>query len=431
MNPLPFKPWRLCATVVATLFSAGVQASPAHGLEIGGFGRLVETSEVEAFLDRGRYFSYQGKQRQPVGDWYQRTSRYYLLGDNKALLAVGVGKESATHDYFKPGTQLVRIHETGVPLSTSLSAFTTLGWPQSNPDLRIFPEIDAVLSAATGELRTVSVSPYGAAGLLLVAPDMSRVVSRTADGAVVLMEPGKGLVGVIWPDPKALAEAREQVSREQRRLSETGRYQHGTERGLFEPYARYKWAHDQFTWYRKDGQWHLRGLGQTTEPEPLSTPFAQFLRDYYAHLVKTGTPLAWRNFRAGHPGIRVLPHDDPRLRPPCDCGLLYYPGNPLPLAFALEHPQPMLGVKVEAFGLSGDKLRPRLYTRMARDAALSAITRHFATQGLRMLRINESHYSIRGGTVTLFLRVYDTADPEVVAIDLANHGAANCLECLK
>lgn len=425
MNLLPFKSWCLCAAVVATLSCAGVQANPAHGLEIGGFGRLVETPEVEAFLDRGRHFSYQGKQRQPVGDWYQRTSRYYLLGDNKALLAVGVGQESATLDYFKPGTQLVRIHETGVPLSTQLSTFTTLGWPQSNPDLRVFPQIDAVLSASTGELRTFSVSPYGAAGLLLVAPDMSRVVSRTADGAVVLMEPGKGLVGVIWPDPKTLAKAREDVKREVRRLYETGRYQHGTERGLFEPYAQYQWAHKQFTWYRKDGQWHVRGLGQSTEPEPLSTNFGQFLRDYYAQLVKTGVPLAWRNFRAGHPGVRVLPHDDPRL------SRLYYPGNPLPLAFALERPQSMLGVKVEAFGLSGDKLRPRLYTRMARDAALSAITRHFATQGLRMLRINESHYSIRGGTVTLFLRVYDTADPEVVAIDLANRGAANCLECLK
>lgn len=426
--PAPALSW--LGIVFAVLSSPALQAAtPAHGLEIPGFGRSLSISEVDAFLDRGQRFAHNGKQMQPVGDWYQRNSRYYLLGDDRTLLAVGTGREAPSLDHFKPGTQLIRIHETGVPLAVPLSTFTMLGWPQSNSDLRVFPQFGLALSAATGELRKYSVAPYGGDGLLLVAPDFSRAVSRNASGPVVLMEPGKGLVGMIWPDEQTLEQARQDISAEGQRLSATGRYAHGSESGLLQPYAKYQWVNKHVAWYRAGGQWHLRGLGTTTEPEPLSTDFPQFLKRYYQHLVETGKPLPWRNFRAGHPGVRVLPVDDPRLKPPCDCGEYYQAGNELPLAFALTRPFALFGVNVEAFGLSGDRFSPRLYTRMKRDSILSAMTRHFASQGLRMERLNEDHHVIRGGAVKLFVRIYQTADPATLAIDLARHGATDCMEC--
>lgn len=420
---------RWLGIVAVVLSSPALQATPAHGMEIPGFGRAISISEVNEFLDRGRRFSYKGNSLQPVGDWYQSNSRYYLLGDDRTLLAVGTGKEILSFEHFKTGAQLIRIHETGVPLAVPLSTFTMLGWPQSNPDLRVFPQFSLALSASTGELRKYSVAPYGGDGLLLVAPDLSRAVSRNANGPVVLMEPGSGLIGMIWPDERTLEKARQEVRFEGQRLGATGRYDHGSQFGLFEPYAKYQWANKNFHWYYADGQWHLRGLGKTTEPEPLSTDFYKFLQSYYHSLVKTGKPLPWRNFRAGHPGTKALPVDDPGLMPPCNCGVNYYAGNQLPLAFSLEQPLNLLGINVEAFGLSGERLMPRLYSRMKLDSILSAMTRHFASQGLRMERLNEDHHVIRGGAVKLFVRVYRTADPTTLAIDLANHGASDCVEC--
>jgi|GEM_PF-1997754 len=420
---------RWLGTIIVALSSPALQATPAHGLEIPGFGRAISMNEVNAFLDQGKRFSYKGKQLQPVGDWYQSNSRYYLLGDGRTLLAVGTGKEVLSFEHFKTGAQLIRIHETGVPVAVPLSTFTMLGWPQSNPDLRVFPQFGLALSASTGELRKYSVAPYGGDGLLLVAPDFSRAVSRNPYGPVVLMEPGNGLIGMIWPDEKTLEEAREEVRLEGRRLGATDRYDHGSQFGLFEPYVKYQWTHRNFDWYRVGGQWHLRGLGKTTELEPISTDFYKFLQSYYQSLVKTGRPLPWRNFRAGHPGIKVLPVDDARLMPPCNCGVNYYAGNQLPLAFSLERPLGLFGIEVDAFGLSGERLRPRLYTRMKLDAILSTMTQHFASQGLRMERLNEDHHVIRGGAVKLFVRVYRTADPATLAIDLANHGALGCVEC--
>jgi len=421
---------RACAiALVVGGCSPSLLAMPAHGLEIGGFGRPMQAAEVEAFLDRGARFAYRGKQLQPVGDWYQRNSRYYLLGDQRSMLAIGIGKEALSTDYFKPGTQLIRIHETGVPLSTQLSTFATLGWPQSNPDLRVFAQIAAVLSDSSGELRRYSLPPYAREGLLLVAPDQSRLVSRQAYGPVVLIEPGQGRVGMLWPDPKTLTAAREQVSREGRRLAQTGRYDHGSQFGLFEPYANYQWLNDSVSWYRKDGQWHLRGFGKTTEPEPLSTDFGRFLQSYYAQLVLTGKPPAWKNFRAGHPGFRVLPSNDPRLRQPCNCGPLYFLDNPLPLAFELTRPHQLLGVRVEAFGLSDWRLKPLLYTRQDKPAALAAMTRHFASRGLRMEPLNADYHVIRGGAVKVFVRFHTTADPSTLAIEVADHGDIYCVEC--
>lgn len=429
MKFLPFFFWRICPFLLVALSSPALQATPAHGLEIPGFGRAISIDEANAFLDRGRRFSYKGKQLQPVGDWYQSNSRYYLLGDDRTLLAVGTGKEVLSFEHFKTGAQLIRIHETGVPVATPLSTFTMLGWPQSNPDLRVFPQFDLALSASTGELRKYSVAPYGDEGLLLVSPDLSRAVSRSAYGVVILMEPGKGLIGMIWPDEKTLQEARQEVRLEGGRLDATGRYDRGSQFGLFEPYARYQWAKKNFEWYRVGAQWHLRGFGKTTEPEPVSTDFYKFLQNYYQSLVKSGEPLPWRNFRAGHPGIKVLPVDDLRLMPPCNCGVYYYSGHQLPLAFSLDRPLKLLGVNVEAFGLSGKKLLPRLYTRMERSSVLSAMTRHFASQGLRMEPLNEDHHVVRGGTVKLFVRVYQTADPNTQAIDIASRGAFDCMEC--
>ncbi|MDD1506007.1 hypothetical protein [Pseudomonas sp. CNPSo 3701] len=421
--------WRICACLLLTLSSPAIPATPAHGLEAPSVGRAISIDEVNAFLDRGRRFFYKGKQFQPVGDWYQRNSRYYLLGDDTTLLAVGTGKEIASYDYFKPGTQLIRLHETGVPVAIPLSTFTMLGWPQSNPDLRVFPQFGLALSASTGELRKYSVAPYGSDGVLLVAPDLSRAVSRSAYGPVVLMEPGKGLIGMIWPDERTLKQARQEIGNEVQRIEATGRYAHGSESGLFGPYAKYQWVNKHLRWYRVGKQWHLRGLGKTTEPEPLSSDFYQFLQSYYRSVVETGEPLPWRNFRAGHPGVTSLPVDDPRLLPPCDCGVYYHAGNQLPLAFALNRPLKLFGVNVDAFGLSGEKLKPRLYTRVARDSILSAMTRHFASQGLRMEQLNGDHHVIRGGAVKLFVRVYRTADPNTQAIDIASRGAFDCLEC--
>lgn len=419
----------MAAGLLSTYFNTDLQAAPAHGLEIGGFGQALQMNEVNAFLDRGRRFTYRGKQLQPIGDWYQYGSRYYLLGDGKALLAVDVGKESLGTEFTKPGTHLIRIHETGVPLATQLSTYTTLGWPQSNPDLRVFPQISSALSASTGELHHFSVTPYGREGLLLVAPDLSRAVTRSAYGPVLLMEPGKGLIGMIWPEKKILAEARDEVSREGSRLGETDNYSGGTQLGLFEPYANYQWVRNHFNWYRKDGQWHLRGLGKTTEAEPHSTNFLQFLQSYYQQLIKTGAPLPWRNFQAGHPGVRALSSDDPRLQQPCNCEALYQPGNQLPLAFEFEQPQQLLGLKINAFGLAGKTLEPRLYTRMEINAALTAMTRHFAAQGLRMERLNEDHHVVRGGAVKLFVRIFGTGDPNTLAVALDDHGSRYCMEC--
>lgn len=433
MKYLPFTRQKAFAVIAAGMFSSsfnpGLQAAPAHGLEIEGFGRALEMNEVNKFLDQGRRFTYRGEQLQPVGDWYRYNSRYYLLNDNKTLLAVGQGKESLESDDSEPGTQLIRIHETGVPLATQLSTFTTLGWPQSNPDLRVFPQIGAVLSAATGELQQFSVEPYATEGLLLVAPDTRRVVSRSAYGPVVLIEPGKGLVGMIWPDEQVLAEARDQVSREGIQMWRAGQYDGSAQFGLFEPYAQYKWMSTHFSWYQKDGQWHLRGFGKATEPEPDSTEFRHFLQAYYQQLIKTGKPLPWRNFRNGHPGIRVLSTNDPRLQQPCDCGVLYYPGNQLPLAFEFERPQQLLGLQVDAFGLAGKGLTPLLYTKAKRDAALAAMTSHFAAQGLHMERLNEDHHVVRGGAVKLFVRIYATADPATLAVDLDDQGSRYCMEC--
>lgn len=433
MKYLPFTRQKAFAVIAAGVFSSsfnlGLLAAPAHGLEIEGFGRALEMSEVDAFLDQGRRFTYRGKQLQPIGDWYRYGARYYLLGDGKALVSVDVGKESLSTDSTKPGTHLIRIHETGVPLATQLSTFTTLGWPQSNPDLRVFPQISSALSASTGELRHFPVAPYGREGLLLVAPDLSRGVTRSAYGPVLLMEPGKGLVGMIWPDEKVLAETRDEVSREGSRLVDTDNYGGGTQLGLFEPYANYQWARNHFSWYRKDSQWHLRGLGKTTEAEPHSTSFLQFLQDYYHQLIKTGAPLPWRNFQAGHPGVRALSSDDPKLQQPCNCETLYQPGNQLPLAFEFERPQQLLGLQIDAFGLAGKSLEPRLYTRMEINAVLTAMSSHFAAQGLRMERLNEDHHVVRGGAVKLFVRIFNTGDPSTLAIALADHGATYCVEC--
>lgn len=418
---------RLFGLLLASLLAGGfvpcLQAGPAHGLDFGGFGRALQPDEVEAFLDRGRRFEVRKQQLQPLGDWYRGSSQYYLLGDERSMLAVGIGKETLSGDYFKSGVQLIRMHETGVPIANQLSSFASLGWPQSNPDLRVFPQIDAVLSASTGDLRAYPIGPYASEGLLLVAPDRSRIASRQAYGPVLLMEPGKGLVGMIWPSEKTLAEARDQVRAEGRRLGQTGRYDHGSQFGLFEPYANHKWLSENFSWYQRDGQWHLRGLGSSTEPEPRSTDFKRFLKAYYQHLIETGEPLPWRNFGAAHPGVRALAHDDPRLQGS------YFAGNQLPLAFEFARPQDLLGLRVEAFGLAGKHFSPRLYTRMPKEALLAAMTRHFAGLGLRMERLNEDHHVIRGGAGKLFVQVYATHDPDVLVVHLANHGHRYCVEC--
>ena len=148
-----------------------------------------------------------------------------------------------------------------------------------------------------------------------------------------------------------------------------------------------------------------------------------------SELVRTGKPPAWRNFSAGHPGVRALSWDDSRLRQPCGCGPLYFLKNRLPLAFEFERPPQLLGLRADAFGLAGWQLKPLLYTRLDRASALTQMSRYFAGLGLRMEPLNEDYHVIRGGKVKLFVRLHATADPATLAVELADHGDIHCVEC--
>jgi hypothetical protein len=207
--------------------------------------------------------------------------------------------------YGQTGTRLLRMHETGVVLTRQLSRFATLGWPQQNADLRVFPEISGVLSASSATLRLYPFIPNEHGGLLLVSPDQRRLVSYSSTGAVLVYGVAGELQAVLWPDAQTVADAKLQRSVQIKSLYERAGFSGPVERALVRPYVTYHWVQQHFSWYQQDGQWHLQGLGLSSEPEPHTTDIRRYIAQQLERLIAHGERLQWRNFHAGHPGVEV------------------------------------------------------------------------------------------------------------------------------
>jgi hypothetical protein len=403
----------ICSLLLASpLWVEAGNSPPAHGYEIQGFGKPVSVEAISQLAMQGRKLRMNGQEMRSRGDWLSGIQRVYSLAEGRALIIVG--KEAEASYYELTGTRLLRMHETGVALTRTLSRFATLGWPQQNPDFRVFPEISAVLSARSGELQIYRLGSYATDGLLLVSPDGQRSVSQSSNGAVLVYGLDGRLQAVLWPEAQIVAEAKEQRWAEIRQMVAPGGMFEKAQSGHVESYITYKWVEKNFSWYQKSGQWELQGLGLNSEAEAHSRDIRKYIDNSFEHLIATGNPLPWRNFHVDHPGLinaKGQANDS----------------EVLATSFDLVRPLSVLGVTVK--GIDMPKLQLRLFSTQSVTEAEASMVRFFASRGMQIERVNEIYLRISGGVTPLFVLLQSAESPYKSALTVmryAGHGCGGC-----
>lgn len=404
--------WICSPLLASSLWVEAGSSLPAHRYEIQGFGTPVGVEAISQLAIQGRKLRMNGQEMRSRGDWASGTQRVYSLAEGRALIIIG--KEGDASYYDLTGTRLVRMHETGVVLTRTLSRFATLGWPQHNPDLRVFPEISAVLSARSGELQIYRLGSYAAEGLLLVSPDGQRSVSQSSHGAVLVYGLDGRLQAGLWPDAQTLAEAKEQEWAEIRQMVAPGGMFEKAQSGHVESYVTYKWVEKNFSWYQKAGQWQLQGLGLNSEAEVPSRDIGKHIENSFEHFIATGNPLPWRNFHLDHPGL-VNGANQAN-----DSGVLA-------TSFDLVRPLSVLGVTVR--GIDMPNLQLRLFSTQSVTEAEAAMVRFFASRGMQIQRVNEIYLRISGGATPLFALLQSAEPPYKSALTVMRYAGHGCGEC--
>lgn len=403
----------ICSLLLASpLWVEASNALPVPGYEIQGFGTPVGVEAISQLAMQGRKLRMNGQEMRSRGDWLNGTRRVYSLAEGRALIIIG--KEGDASYYDLTGTRLLRMHETGVALTRTLSRFATLGWPQHNPDIRVFPEISAVLSARSGELQIYRLGSYAAEGLLLVSPDGQRSVSQSSNGAVLVYGLDGQLQAGLWPDEQILAEAREQRWAEIRQMVAPGGIFEKAQSGHVESYITYKWVEKNFSWYQKAGRWQLQGLGLNSEAEAPSRDIGKHIENSFEHFIVTGNPLPWRNFHLDHPG---LVNDASQVND----------SEVLATSFDLVRPLSVLGVTVK--GIDMPNLQLRLFSTQSVTEAEAAMVRFFASRGMQIERVNEIYLRISGGATPLFALLQSAEPPYKSALTVMRYAGHGCGEC--
>lgn len=404
--------WICSLLLTSPLWVEASSSLPAPGYEIQGFGKPVSLEAISQLAMQGRKLRMNGQEMRSRGDWLNSTRRVYSLAEGRALIIIG--KEGDASYYDLTGTRLLRMHETGVALTRTLSQFATLGWPQHNPDMRVFPEISAVLSARSGALQTYRLGSHATAGLLLVSPDGQRSVSQNSNGAILVYGRDGQLQAGLWPDAQILAEAKEQRWAEIRQLVAPGGMFEKAQSGHVESYVTYKWVEQNFSWYQKAGQWQLQGLGLNSEAEAHSRDIGKYIENSFEHLIATGNPLPWRNFHPDHPG---LVHGEGAAND----------ADALATSFDLVRPVPVLGVTVT--GIDMPDLQLRLFSTQSVAEAEAGMVRFFASRGMQVERVNEIYLRLSGGATPLFALLQAAEPPYKSALTVMRYAGHGCGEC--
>ncbi len=416
--------WLWCLLVSVPVWAEASTSMPPHGLEIQGFGSAVNRDAMNELAAQGQQLRMDGQLMRSSADSNHDIQRVYSLAQGKALILVGSEQSSSTTTSGLSGTLLLRMHETGVALTRQLSRFATLGWPQQNADLRVFPEISGVLSANSGDLRVYPFIANDYGGLLLVSPDQSRLVSYSSIGAVLVYGIDGKLQAVLWPDAQIVANAKQQMRSQVKQLYERWGFFGPLQDKLVEPYVTYQWVQQHFSWYQKDGQWHLQGLGLSSEPEPRTTDIRRYMAQQFERLIVRGEPFKWRNFQAGHPGFEV-PADE---RP--DATAARSSLAELPRRLTFKQPLKVLGIEVDTVVLSYESLTVRLFSKHDEAATLAGLESFFTLRGMKLKRVNENHLRVVGAGEPLFITLQKALAPHASAVMLSRRGLKHyCVEC--